>query len=211
MQADGLDPIAFADKDGWPAMGTFDIINMRLNGYDFHIRLMAGKASWDSPQVKKVFNTWREILPYTSEGALGRTWQEGAQQLVNKKAGMYLLGTFVGQQFTAAPTTSTSTSSPIPRQPEVGPGLDRRADRRLPDVRRRPRTRRRRSSCSLPRSPAAENIYLTSDPNDVGANKNANTSELQHRSRRSRRTLIAERSTSPSSSIATRGPTSRRP
>ena len=24
MQADGLVPIAFADKDGWPAMGTFD-------------------------------------------------------------------------------------------------------------------------------------------------------------------------------------------
>ena len=68
MKADGLTPIAFADKDGWPAMGTFDILNMRLNGYDFHIRLMAGKARWDGPQVKKVFNTWREILPYTSDG-----------------------------------------------------------------------------------------------------------------------------------------------
>ena len=33
MQADGLVPVAFADKDGWPAMGTFDILNMRLNGY----------------------------------------------------------------------------------------------------------------------------------------------------------------------------------
>ena len=100
MKADGLTPIAFADKDGWPAMGTFDIINMRLNGYDFHIRLMAGKAAWDSPQVKNVFNQWRELLPYTSEGALGLTWQEGAQQLLNKEAGMYMLGTFVGQQFT---------------------------------------------------------------------------------------------------------------
>ena len=88
MQADGLTPIAFTDKDGWPAMGTFDIINMRMNGYDFHVRLMAGKARWDSPQVKRVFNTWREILPYTSDGALGLTWQEGAQQLANKEAGM---------------------------------------------------------------------------------------------------------------------------
>ena len=30
--------MAFADKDGWPAMGTFDILNMRINGYDFHVR-----------------------------------------------------------------------------------------------------------------------------------------------------------------------------
>jgi multiple sugar transport system substrate-binding protein len=29
MQADGLTPIAFTDKDGWPPMGTFDILNLR--------------------------------------------------------------------------------------------------------------------------------------------------------------------------------------
>ena len=132
MKADGLTPIAFTDKDGWPAMGTFDIINMRMNGYDFHVRLMAGKARWDGPQVKTVFNTWREILPYTSDGALGLTWQEGAQQLANKEAGMYMLGTFVGQQFTDLPTTKDLDFFAYPvDQPEVGPGLDRRADRRV--------------------------------------------------------------------------------
>ena len=47
MKSDGLDPIAFADKDGWPAMGTFDILNMRTNGYDFHVSLMAGEESWE--------------------------------------------------------------------------------------------------------------------------------------------------------------------
>ena len=48
MQKDGLVPIAFADKDGWPAMGTFDQLNMRINGYQFHVDLMAGKKAWDS-------------------------------------------------------------------------------------------------------------------------------------------------------------------
>ncbi|MEP6638494.1 MAG: ABC transporter substrate-binding protein, partial [Chloroflexota bacterium] len=43
IQADKVIPLAFADKDGWPAMGTFDILNMRINGYDFHVSLMAGK------------------------------------------------------------------------------------------------------------------------------------------------------------------------
>jgi multiple sugar transport system substrate-binding protein len=94
-----LVPIAFADKDGWPAMGTFDILNMRINGYQYHIDLMAHKKSWTDPGVKKVFQTWQTLLPYHQDGALGRTWQEAAQTLQQKKAGMYLLGLFVTQQF----------------------------------------------------------------------------------------------------------------
>ncbi|MGN6088363.1 MAG: ABC transporter substrate-binding protein, partial [Actinomycetales bacterium] len=99
MQGDGLVPIAFGDKDGWPAMGTFDALNMRVNGYDFHISLMAGKESWDSDKVKKVFDTWKGLLPYHQPDSLGRTWQEAAQSLQQKKSGMYLLGLFVAQQF----------------------------------------------------------------------------------------------------------------
>jgi multiple sugar transport system substrate-binding protein len=99
MQKDKLVPIAFADKDGWPAMGTFDQLNLRINGYQFHVDLMAGKKAWDSPEVKKVFDTWKGLLPYHQPDALGRTWQEAAQTLLKKQAGMYLLGMFVGQQF----------------------------------------------------------------------------------------------------------------
>ncbi|MEU5310263.1 extracellular solute-binding protein [Streptomyces sp. NPDC006655] len=100
MKGDGLVPIAFGDKDAWPAMGTFDQINFRLNGYDFHKSLMAGKESWTDPKVKAVFDHWAEILPYHQDGFMGRTWQDAAQTLVSKKAGMYVLGSFVGQQFT---------------------------------------------------------------------------------------------------------------
>src|SRR5512132_2929745 len=99
MQKDGLVPIAFADKDGWPATGTFDQLDLHINGYQFHVDLMAGKQAWDSPQVKKVFDTWRGLLPYHQPAALGRTWQEAAQSLQKKQSGMYLLGMFVGQQF----------------------------------------------------------------------------------------------------------------
>jgi multiple sugar transport system substrate-binding protein len=102
MQDDGLIPFAFADKDGWPAMGTFDILNMRINGYDFHISLMAGDESWESAEVKNVFDTWRGILPLHQPDSLGRTWQEAAQSLVSKEAGMYLLGMFVSEQFPEA-------------------------------------------------------------------------------------------------------------
>ncbi|MES2209151.1 MAG: ABC transporter substrate-binding protein [Chloroflexota bacterium] len=98
IQADGLVPLAFADKDGWPAMGTFDILNMRQNGYKFHVDLMAGKEKWTDTRVKDVFNLWKELLPFTQPNALGRTWQEGAQSMINKEAAMYFLGTFAGEQ-----------------------------------------------------------------------------------------------------------------
>jgi multiple sugar transport system substrate-binding protein len=100
MQADGLVPIAFADKDGWPAMGTFDQLNLRINGYDFHVSLMAGKEDWSGDKVKKVFDTWKGLLPIHQTDSLGRTWQEAAQSLQQKKSGMYLLGAFLAQQFT---------------------------------------------------------------------------------------------------------------
>jgi multiple sugar transport system substrate-binding protein len=101
MQKDGLIPIAMADKDGWPAQGTFDILNLRLNGYQFHVELCTGKQKWTDPRVKAVFSKWAEITPYYSPGLAGATWQQGADQLVRKQAGMYLLGLFVSQQFAA--------------------------------------------------------------------------------------------------------------
>jgi multiple sugar transport system substrate-binding protein len=99
MQKDGLAPVAFGDKDGWPAMGTFDQLNMRINGFQFHVDLMAGKKPWNGPEVKKVFDTWRMLLPYHQEAPLGRTWQEAAKSLQEKKSGMYVLGMFLGEQF----------------------------------------------------------------------------------------------------------------
>ena len=99
MEGDDLVPFAFADKEGWPAMGTFDALNLRVNGYQYHVDLMAGKNAWDSPEVKRVFDLWKSLLPYHQPDALGRTWQEAAQSLQQKKSGMFLLGTFLNEQF----------------------------------------------------------------------------------------------------------------
>src|SRR5712664_618689 len=72
MKKDGLVPFAFADKDGWPALGTFDIINLRLNGYDYHIKLMKHQIPWTDKGVTAVFNQWLELMPYLQSGANGR-------------------------------------------------------------------------------------------------------------------------------------------
>jgi multiple sugar transport system substrate-binding protein len=103
MKTDKLIPIAFTDKDGWPAMGTFDYLNMRINGFEFHINLMRTGQGWNTPQVAAVFDQWKQLIPYYSPGFLGLTWQEGANQILQKQAGMMVLGLDqIGTIFTGA-------------------------------------------------------------------------------------------------------------
>ncbi|WP_436761360.1 ABC transporter substrate-binding protein [Streptosporangium sp. V21-05] len=93
MKGDGLTPLAFADKDGWPALGTFDILNLRINGYDFHIQLMKHQVPWTDPRITQVFQQWAEILPYCQPGATGRIWQDAVKALESKQAGLMFQGT----------------------------------------------------------------------------------------------------------------------
>ena len=132
MQKDRLVPIAFCDKDGWPAMGTFDYINMRINGYEFHNNLMAGKEAWTDKRVKDVFDTWRSILPYCQPGANGRTWQEAAHQPAEEGGGHGRLRLpHPGAQFPKGEQADIDFF-PFPEINPRRPGRGRGAHRRLP-------------------------------------------------------------------------------
>jgi multiple sugar transport system substrate-binding protein len=177
MQKDGLTPMGFADKDGWPAMGTFDILNLRINGYDFHIQLMKGQAAWTDPKVQKVFDTWRGLLPYHQQGALGRTWQEAAQGLAAKKAGMYLLGMFVGQQFTGAAHEDLDFFAFPQIDSNIGMDtLDAPIDGFM--VSKDPKNLDGAYALlEYLASGRAQNIYLKTDPNNIATAKDADTSD----------------------------------
>jgi multiple sugar transport system substrate-binding protein len=182
MDQDGLIPIAFADKDGWPAMGTFDQLNLRINGYQFHIDLMAGKQAWDSAQVKKVFDTWRELLPYHQEDSLGRTWQEAATALQKKEAGMYLLGMFVGEQFPEAERDDLDFFTFPEIDPAVGTGaIEAPIDGVM--MRAEPRNEAgAKEFLKFTGTAEAENILLKANNTVIGASTEADTSaytELQ--------------------------------
>jgi len=126
MKKDGLTPIAFADKDGWPAQGTFDILNLRMNGYDFHVNLLTGAngQKWTDPKVAQVFKKWSEITPYYSPGFKGLTWEQGADQLLRKQAGMYLLGLFVSDEFKASGSQADVDQLDFFAFPDVGSQYD---------------------------------------------------------------------------------------
>jgi multiple sugar transport system substrate-binding protein len=177
MQTDGLSPIAFGDSDGWPAMGTFDYLNLRINGYDYHVELMAGEKAWNSKEVKTVFDTWRGLLPYHQPDSLGRTWQEAAQSLLNKESGMYLLGMFLGQQF---PEGADRDDLDFFAFPEIDSAIGADVvEAPIDGFMMAARPRNESGAMDLLKyigSAAAEDTYLKSDPNNIGANNDANTS-----------------------------------
>jgi multiple sugar transport system substrate-binding protein len=176
MQKDGLVPMAMGEKDAWPALGTFDIINMRLNGFQFHTDLMAHKVPWDDPKVLAVFNQWAEILPYQQAGANGRIWQDAAKTLLNKQAGMYLLGSFVAQQFTGADLADLDFFP----YPAIDPANGQDAiDAPIDGFMMSKKVKNQAAASALLEyigTAQAEALYGKTDPSDVAAATNADTS-----------------------------------
>ena len=99
MKKKGLVGFAAGDKGGWEAMGTFDIINARVNGYQFHVDLLAGREKWTDQRVIDVFKQWELLLPYTNKNVLDLEWDGAMQLLLQKKAGSTLMGSWFGGNF----------------------------------------------------------------------------------------------------------------
>ena len=180
MQSDGLIPFAFGDKDGWPAMGTFDILNLRLNGYDFHVNLMAGKEKWTDPKVKTVFQKWAEILPFHQEDAAGRTWQDARRRSSRRRPGCTSSGMFASQQFAAAKPGGPRRSRLLP-VPDLGHAIRRREGARRPDRRVHAQQgaeepRRRQGVPRVPRPAPRPRSLMTADQSNIAAAKDADTS-----------------------------------
>lgn len=174
MKGDGLVPLALADKGGWEAMGTFDMINLRVNGYDYHVSLMAGEEAWDGEKVKNVFKTWDEFKPFEQPDALGRTWQEGAQAVLNEQAGMMTMGMFIGQQWE---TTSTPDDLDFFIFPEFDSAIGADVVEAPIDgfmMARKPKNEAgAKDMLKYLATPEAEDITLSYDPSVIGANSNA--------------------------------------
>lgn len=90
-------PIAIGTKFPWTAAGWFDILNLRINGLDFHIKLTAGEVPYNDARVLKVFTYWKQIIDkgYLLPNHTSYEWQEAAQFLFRGEAGMYYMGQFI--------------------------------------------------------------------------------------------------------------------
>ena len=101
LNESGVAPIAIGSKDLWPTAGWFDYINLRLNGYDFHMQLMNGEVPYTDDRVKAVFAKWKELLDrkcFVANHA-SVSWQESQALLYQDKAAMMLIGNFIAPNF----------------------------------------------------------------------------------------------------------------
>ena len=80
----------------WTAGGWFDYLNLRTNGYDFHMALTQGEVPWTDDRVRAVFANWRELIDMGAFIANHQTysWQEALPFIVSGEATAYLMGNF---------------------------------------------------------------------------------------------------------------------
>lgn len=186
MAADGITPLSAANDGRWPQMGMFDMLNLRVNGYDYHVSLMGGNESWESSEVKNIFSTWSEILPYYQPDANGRTWEDGAGALREKDTGMYLIGTFLTSQYTEQEVLDDIDFFLFPEiNPEHGQdAIEAPIDGFMMAAEPDNETAAKALLGGMGSAPAID-AYIAVDPSVVAANSNADTSgynALQQRS-----------------------------
>ncbi len=121
--AAGIDCITTGTKALWPGAGIFDYLNLRTNGYEFHMDLTAGKVAWTDDKVKATFAEWSKIQPYITKNHAAIDWQDAAALLVQGKAANYVMGNFAVAVFKEGGMTNDNLG--FMRFPEITPGLKR--------------------------------------------------------------------------------------
>ena len=123
LRAKGLEPIALGSRDLWPVAAWFDYLNLRLNGYAFHMRLMEGRVPWTDAAVREVFAHWRELLQRQcfSKSHVSSTWQESQALLYQGRSAMMLIGHYIVANFPA----NVRPHMDFARFPEVRAGVGR--------------------------------------------------------------------------------------
>ncbi|WP_429365562.1 ABC transporter substrate-binding protein [Paraburkholderia sp. MM5496-R1] len=101
LKAIGVAPIAVAARDSWTLAAWFDYLDLRINGNEFHQKLMAGEIPYTDPRVKKVYTTWKTLLDNHDfiDNALSYDVDSIGPILNNGKAAMMLMGTFFSASF----------------------------------------------------------------------------------------------------------------
>jgi multiple sugar transport system substrate-binding protein len=126
LKDSGVAPIVIGSKALWPTAGWFDYLNMRINGLDFHMQVMAGKVPYTDPKVKEVFKHWQELVKngYFVENHAAYTWQESQPLLYQGKGAMYLIGNFITPEFPA----DVRQKMGFFQFPEITPGVPKFED-----------------------------------------------------------------------------------
>jgi multiple sugar transport system substrate-binding protein len=123
FKAAGIDCTTTGTKALWPSGGWFDYMDLRTNGYEFHMDLTAGKIPWTDPKVKKVFENWAQLIKpgYVTANHAAIDWQDALPLLAQGKAATYLMGNFAVAPLKDAGMTNDTLG--FFQFPEITPGI----------------------------------------------------------------------------------------
>jgi multiple sugar transport system substrate-binding protein len=108
FKAANIAPFAIGTKALWPTGGWFDYMNLRVNGYAFHMDLTSGKVPYTDKRVAAVFDKWDQLTKsgyYIADHA-SYDWQDALPALVKGEAAMYLIGNFAVEPLKKAGMTN---------------------------------------------------------------------------------------------------------
>jgi multiple sugar transport system substrate-binding protein len=116
-------PITIGTKYLWTAAGVFDYLNLRVNGYDFHNDLTAGKVKYTDPKMQVVFDRWDELVKpgYFIKNHAALSWQDAIAPMVQGKAAMYVMGNFLVSELRSAGLKDDQIG--FFEFPEITPGI----------------------------------------------------------------------------------------
>jgi multiple sugar transport system substrate-binding protein len=123
FKAAGIDCLTTGTKALWPGAGIFDYMNLRVNGYEFHMDLANGKIPWTDAKVKATFAEWAKIVPYITANHAAIDWQDAAALLSQGKAANYVMGNFAVATFKDGGMTNDTLGFMV--FPEITPGIPR--------------------------------------------------------------------------------------
>lgn len=103
LKAAGVSPIGLGAAHNWPAAGWFDYFNLRLNGLEFHRKLLRGDVAFTDPRVRKVFDAWGDLLrkDYFFKPTIELDHERVLPYMYRNQVGMTLMGSFVAAKFPA--------------------------------------------------------------------------------------------------------------
>ena len=128
FKAAGVDCTTTGTKALWPSGGWFDYMNLRTNGYEFHMDLTAGKVEWTDERVRKTFENWAQLIEpgYVTANHVAIDWQDALPLLAQGKAATYLMGNFAVAPLKDAGMTNETLG--FFQFPEITPGIPKAED-----------------------------------------------------------------------------------
>jgi multiple sugar transport system substrate-binding protein len=117
--------VPFADSAAlWtpPNARWFSLLDLRLNGPEFHQSLMAGEISFEDPRVRNVFEHWLEML---NAGCFDKadhpgSWSQAVAQVMRGDAAMFNIGEWLYEFI----TPSVKDQLDFFRFPTLNPGIE---------------------------------------------------------------------------------------